>query len=494
MRKSFLLCILMALTACDEAYDVFGYEDYDLGAYGAIHVMENGYEQQYDGPVYLNATSWGSIAYVSDTYVNKGVKLFISESDNAEAGLELDITSSSIIVGDLNPGVRYFYCLTIPGSGIKSEIKSVVVPDVSSLSLRLESEDDKMTCSIEEDINEVFIVEKGFRWESENGWNKYVAEGSDFSFPLKEMVTKYGLTGNLHIYAYIQTSNAYYRSDDTYIGISEYDEQGNCNTEHITFSDFTQETIDGVDYLKCVVTGYVDSAYFYKDYSNVDNILYPDKTEVSEDGKTTAFYLKLGFYENIRLYAHYRLNNWNETASSASFTPTHFNIRSVEEFLDFVVWNSNGYYRDETVVSLLTDITVPANTRLSIRLSELTIEGNGHTLDGVSCFPLFQFYSSSSIKNLKIGTDATVYEVKKGSYSLSTQDEDPPRYLLTHQTGCRFENCEIRGTIRVSGRTDFSLMPYYEPNESTVVGDGYVEIVSGLKDYTKTEFVTNTKP
>ena len=215
---------------------------------------------------------------------------------------------------------------------------------------------------------------------------------------------------------------------------------------------------------------------------------------MSEDGKTTAFYLKLGFYENIRLYAHYRLNNWNETASSASFTPTHFNIRSVEEFLDFVVWNSNGYYRDETVVSLLTDITVPANTRLSIRLSELTIEGNGHTLDGVSCFPLFQFYSSSSIKNLKIGTDATVYEVKKGSYSLSTQDEDPPRYLLTHQTGCRFENCEIRGTIRVSGRTDFSLMPYYEPNESTVVGDGYVEIVSGLKDYTKTEFVTNTKP
>lgn len=491
MRKSFLLCILMALTACDGAYDVYGYWDYDFEAYNIINVMENGYEQQYDGPVYLNATSWGSIAYVSDTYVNKGVKLLISESDNAEAGLELDITSSSIIIGDLNPGVRYFYCLTIPGSGIKSEIQSVVVPDVSSLSLRLESENDKITCSIEEDINEVFIVEKGFSWESENGWNKYVAEGSDFSFPLKEMVTKYGLTGNLHIYAYIQTSNAYYRSDDTHFGVAS---DGKNNTEDITFSEFTQETIDGVDYLKCVVTGYVDRAYFYRDYSNVDNILYPDKTEVSEDGKTTAFYLKLGFYENIRLYAHYKLNNWNETASSASFTPTHFKIHSVDEFLDFFVWNSKRYNRDATVVSLLTDITVPANTRLCMRLNHLTIEGNGHTLDGISYFPMFRETSSAVIKGLKIGTDATVYDVKKGSYSLSTQDEDTPQYLLTDETGIGFENCEIRGTIRVSGRTDFSLMPYYEPNESTVVGDGYVEIVSGLKDYTKTEFVTNTKP
>lgn len=491
MKKSFLLCILMALTACDGAYDVYGYWDYDLEAYGAIHVIENGYERQYDGPVYLNATSWGSIVYVSDTYVNKGVKLLISESDNAEAGLELDITSSSIIVGDLNPGVRYFYCLTIPGSGIKSEIQSVVVPDVSSLSLRLESKDDKMTCSIEEDINEAFIVEKGFML----GDVKQVVTGYDFSCSYAEMLKIHSWNSEIQVHAYVQTLNAYYRSDESYVRLIYYDaEDGNRNTRDITFSTITQETIDGVDYLKCVVTGYVDSAYFYRDYSNVDNIFYPDKTEVSEDGKTTAFYLKLGFYENIRLYAHYKLNNWNETASSASFTPTHFKIHSVDEFLDFFVWNSKRYNRDATVVSLLTDITVPANTRLCMRLNHLTIEGNGHTLDGISYFPMFRETSYAVIKDLKIGTDATVYDVKKGSYSLSTQDEDTPQYLLTDETGIGFENCEIRGTIRVSGRTDFSLMPYYEPNESTVVGDGYVEIVSGLKDYTKTEFVTNTKP
>jgi len=494
MKKCVLLAIVLALTACEKANEIFGFEETDLSVVnGAIIVMEDGREREYDGPVYLHATSWGTIVYVTDIVVNKRVKLLISESADAEGGRELDITSSVMTINDLNSGVRYYYCLVVPETGIKSQIKSIVGPDVSSLRLQLVEEGDKVSCVVDKEISEAFIEEKGFMV----GQHRLVVEGPDFSFSMEEVARKYGLKGRVGVRAYLQTSNAHYHSDFVYLDFDTYTSEDTFNTEAVSFSEFTEETIGEVDYLKCVVAGYVDSAYFYKgEYPFAENILYPDRTEVSEDGKSTAFYLKMGYYDEIRLRAFYKFQEeesyWESSKDSEPYKLTHFNVRTADEFLAFVTWNSGRYYWDEIVLTLLKDITIPTHSRFCMRLNYLTIEGNGHTLDGISCFPLFYETSSAVIKDLKIGTNETVYDVNETSYSLSTTEKRFPPCLLVDGIDIRFENCEIRGTIRVSGSTNFSLMPYYKPNESTVVGDGYVEIVSGLKDYTKTEYETTT--
>ena len=136
--------------------------------------------------------------------------------------------------------------------------------------------------------------------------------------------------------------------------------------------------------------------------------------------------------------------------------------------------------------------------RMSLNLRSVTLDGNGHTLDGISFFPFFREIYNTTIKNLKIGTDATVYSVKRGTYSSSTTYSDTPRYLLTEESLSYYatlENCEIRGTIQVYGREDFYISEDYSnywSDEEKAAGtfdvDGYIVRVPGLKDYTKTEF------
>ena len=75
MKKYLFLGLILILTGCQEANEIFGYDEY---LYDEIIINEDGQELYYPGPVYIDATSWGSIAYVSDKYVNKGIELLIS--------------------------------------------------------------------------------------------------------------------------------------------------------------------------------------------------------------------------------------------------------------------------------------------------------------------------------------------------------------------------------------------------------------------------------
>jgi hypothetical protein len=86
---------------------------------------------------------------------------------------------------------------------------------------------------------------------------------------------------------------------------------------------------------------------------------------------------------------------------------------------------------------------------------------------------------------LKIGTDQTIYDVKKGTSSLSTTDNEVPGYFLWNESDyITFENCEVRGTFVVSGREDFQL---HYINRWVDVSQ-----LAGLKDYTHTKYVTTS--
>ena len=495
MKKIWFIGLLLTLTACNEANEIFEDGEYegDSSLNNEIIVMENGYERYYEGPVYIDVSNWGAVAYIGDKYVNKGIKLLISEANNAEGGKVIDVTSNTIVITGLELMTQYYYCLVMPNGEFKSEIKSMVMPDMSALEMYIECERDSVICTILDSINSVFIVDKGFRLI--NADVKCEVKGSRFALSISDLRNKYHVGGSISIYAYVQTSNAYYRTEEIIFGVG-----GNVNVVDVEISEISEETLDNVDFLKCTVVGYVDSAYFNRGgYDEVANRIYPDKVVSNEDGTMNTFYVKKGFYEDLYLRAYYKriygedsLIYWNENITSCSYTPTHFNIRSLENLLEFVSWNRYRGYGGGYMVSLLTDITVPSDTRLCIDLDDLTIEGNGHTLDGISYFPLFRGFINSSVKNLKIGTDNTVYHVKKGTNSLSTTSNEVPCYFLSENYDVPnhvFENSEVRGTFKISGKNDFYLTYGYNEDQVVRTGDGYIERIPGLRDYTKTEYV-----
>ena len=501
MRKYWLIGLLLALVGCEKANEIFGYgESVGNGAYSSIVVGEN----YYDGPVYIDATSWGSVAYINEEYINKGIKLLISQADNAEGGMEIDVTSNAIIIDGMSIGTQFYYCLYMPQKNIKSEIMTVVVPDesVSALNMEIGQADDKVMCTVLDSINSVYIEEKGFKILPDI---KIVIEGKDFAFSIADAIQKYGLKEGFAVYAYVHTADAYHRSYDLHVDLSEISlDSVKVNREEISISAISEETIEDVDYLKCTVTGYVDSVYFFKEWMDEPyNRIYPDKVITNDDGNVTTFYAKKGFYKEVRLKAYYKFDwggSWysDQTNESDLYTPTQFNIRTMDEFLEFVSWTDRSWDVDNFYISLLTDITIPSDMRLSIDLSRLILDGNGHTLDGISYFPLFSEWHNSliSVKNLKIGTDETVYNVKKGTSSLSTTDNGVPHFFLSNgDVGnyVTFENCEIRGTFKVAGDSYFYMSyDYLEEGQTAVTGDGYIEWIPGLKDYTKTEYVTIT--
>lgn len=513
MKKVLLLGLILILTGCKEANEIFGGDEY-WERNNEIVIFEKDNEYHYEGPVYINATSWGSVAYVSYDYVNCGVQLLISESSNAEGGKVLEVDAMVITIDGLNPNTQYYYCLVLPETGIKSEIKKVVVPDVSSLYMTVSQEEDKVICSTDDEISPSFILERGFKIYNEF---KYVPTGEEFAFSIPEVMQEFGFTGDLlSCYAYVVTPNAYFRTREYTFQVDASfgeDEVQNINREDITVSEITEETIGDVDYLKCTVTGYVDEAYFGigHDFEYYGNILYPDKVVTNDDGTVTSFYLKKGVYQDVCCsvyYYKYYSDNYFRSYSKKTgyYTPTNYNIRSLEDFLEFVSFEGSRFDDEEkneyfTTITLHEDITLPSDIRLNLNLENVTLDGNGHTLDGISYFPLFRStYGATTIKNLKFGTDQTVYDVKKGTSSVSTTSSETPGFLLTegdsyshYSNNYTFENCEIRGTIQVSGRDDFYVTKaylYYWSDEDKAAGtfDGYIVRVPGLKDYTKTEF------
>ena len=486
MKKYWIiLSMLLALTGCEEANEIFGYDeffDYSMEVDGSY----------YEGPVYVDATSWGAMAYVHENFVNKGARLLVSEADNAEGGWEIDVTSNVVVINEpMTAGVRYYYCLCFPEGWIKSEIKSVVTLDVSALSLQIGQVGDSVVCTMQESINPAFIQEKGFKLWIGNNELKFVVDGERFAFSVPEVANRYSMAGDWRVYAYVQTLNAYHRSYDLFVDFSEIvSDDIHINRGDIQLSAISEETIDDVDYLKCTVTGYVDSVYFYKDWDDESQSrFYPDKKKIHGDGTMTTYYVKKRFFRDVRMKAFYKIS-WNDDlsdyystyGSSGSYTPKQFNIRSLDDFLDFV---KRQYSSDKINVSLLTDITLPSDIRLSIDLAYVTLDGNGHTLDEVSYFPLFRNIWYSTVKNLKIGTDQTIYDVKKGTSSLSTTDNEVPGYFLWNESDyITFENCEVRGTFEVSGREDFQLhyINHWEDESQ----------LAGLKDYTHTKYVTTS--
>lgn len=518
MKKYLFMGLILLLTGCQEANEIFGYDEY---LYDEIIINEDGEERYYEGPVYINATSWGSMAYVSDKYVNKGIELLISETSDAEGGKVLEVNSNAISIDDLKANTQYHYCLYMPESGIKSRIRSVVVPDVSALSMEVTLEGDSLFCVIEDSISSSFILEKGFRIYYHYEF-KHVVTDKKFAVSLPELKKEYGIEDNpfgFYCYAYVQTSNAYYRSPQMpfqWEGSSSSDpgtddDSSRINTEDITISEITEETIDGVEYLKCTVTGYVDEVYFTQGWHDNYSQMQPDKVESNDEGTETTYYLKKGIYNEIRLKVFYKLYYnyeygyyFDREKQSSYYTPKNYKVRTLDDFLAFAYFEGNYYYDENeneyyTTLTLCEDITLPSDMRLSLNWSRLTVEGNGHTIDGISYFPLFRTFNNVTIKNLKFGTDETVYEVKNGTCSYSTTSSNTPSYLLMenghHSSyyGSYFEDCEIRGTIQVSGRDDFYITPdyyYYWSDEDKAAGtiDGYIVCVPGLKDYTKTEF------
>lgn len=525
MKKYLFLGLILILTGCQEANEIFGYDEY---LYDEIIINEDGQELYYPGPVYIDATSWGLIAYVSDKYVNKGIELLISETSDAEGGKVLEVNSNAIPINDLSANTQYHYCLYLPDAGIKSQIKQMVVPDVSALDMTLSQVGDSVFCTIEDSIPSSFIQEKGFRINGYENY-KYIATGKKFAFSIPEFMKENGITDDyfsFHCYAYVHTSNAYYCSTDKHFqwegsssSDSETDEDtgsetdDRINREEVTISDITEETIDGAEYLKCTVKGYVDNAYFgvEYDFEYYDNILYPDTVITNDDGTVTSFYLKKGFYKNISCKVFYRQYYYEDYIDSKSkmtelYTPKNYNIRSLDDFLSFASFEGDYFYDENenqyyTTVTLLEDITLPSDLRLSLNWRRLTVDGNGHTIDGISYFPLFRSISDVTIKNLKFGTDDTVYAVKKGTSSFSTTSSETPGFLLSesawyshsyHYT-CTLQDCEILGTIRVSGRDDFYITKDYyydwsEEEQAAGTFNGYIVRIPGLNDYTKTEF------
>lgn len=501
MKKYLLVCsFALAFYGCEEANDIYGYPDPDdyVSTYTEIIVNEDGYDRAYSGPVYVSASNWGSVAYISETYVNKGIKLLISETNDAEGGKEYDVTSSTIVINDLSPNRQYYYCLYIPNGGIKSEIKSVVIPDVSTLDMTIVCENDSVICTIQDSISTALIVEKGFSVDAYGGVEdrKYVVTGNRFACSINDVFEKLSEDENnnsLPVYAYVQTANTYYYTRDIDVirdkSLSSTDNK--INTDDIVFSAISEKTENNIDYLVCTVTGYVDEAYFCQNWDHsLENAIYADKVEKSDDGKTTTFYVKKGFYTNIQLYASYKKyyyedNYWDESSYSEVYYPTSYNIRSLDDLIGYSqleeVWS-------ELTINLLNDITIPSDMRLCIQLPNGIFNGNDHVIDGVSYFPLFRHNSGEvTIKNLKIGTDDAVYHVKKGTNSLSTTNNEVPNYLLLNSRYyVYFENSEIRGTIEVTGSNDFRITNEYNSNgfeEKTGK-----EVIAGLKDYTITKY------
>jgi len=524
MKKYLFLGLILILTGCQEANEIFGDEEY---LYDEIIISEDGEERYYPGPVYIDATSWGSIAYVSDKYVNKDIELLISETSDAEGGKVLEVNSNAIPINDLSANTQYHYCLYLPDAGIKSQIKQVVVPDVSALDMILSHVGDSVFCTIEDSIPSSFIQEKGFRIYGYDQY-KYIATGKKFAFSIPEFMKENGITDDyfsFHCYAFVHTSNAYYRSgekDFQWEGSSSSDSETDedtgsetddrINKEEITISDITEETIDGVDYLKCTVKGYVDNAYFTQGWHDNYSQMEPDRVETNDEGTETTYYLKKGIYQEIRLKVFYKIY-WNyeyglydeSEKESQYYTPKEYSIRSLDDFLAFASFEGDYYYDENdnqyyTTVTLCEDITLPSDLRLNLNWSRLTVEGNGHTIDGISYFPLFRSVSDVTFKNLKFGTDKTVYEVKKGTGSFSTTSSETPGFLLSesiwysyYYSSCTLQDCEIRGTIQVSDRDDFYITPDYqnywsEEDQAAGTFDGYIVRIPGLKDYTKTEF------
>lgn len=509
MKKVLLLGLILILTGCKEANEIFGGDEY-WERNNEIVIFEKNNEYHYEGPVYINATSWGSVAYVSYDYVNCGVQLLISESSDAEGGKVLEVDGMVITIDGLNPNTQYYYCLMIPESGIKSEIKKVVVPDVSSLYMTVSREEDNVVCWIADDISPTFILERGFKINNEF---KYVPTGEEFAFSIPEVMQEFGITSDrLSCYAYVVTPNSYHRTRESTFQVNDslwVNGVQNVNNEDIAVSNITEETIGDVEYLKCTVTGYVDEAYFTQGWYDNNSQMNPDKVVTNDEGTVTTFYLKKSFFTEIRLVAKYRRyyedpwsdNKWRQySKESYSYTPTNYNVRSLDDLLEFATANRDSYDIAFITLTLHTDITLPSDIRINLNLENVTLDGNGHTLDGISYFPLFRSTYGATIKNMKIGTDQTVYDVKKGTSSVSTTSSETPGYLLTEgdsysHSGNNYtmENCEIRGTIQVSGRDDFYVTKdylYYWSDEEKAAGtfDGYIVRVPGLKDYTKTEF------
>lgn len=483
MKKCWIiLSMLLVFIGCEEANEIFDYDDYS-----DFRVEVDGLH--YEGPVYVDATNWGAMAYIHDKFVNTGVRLLVSEAENAEGGWEFDITSNVVVINEpMSAGVRYYYCLCFPEGWIKSEIKSVVIPDVSALIMKIEQVGDSVVCTMQESISSAFIKEKGFKLSGVNDGAKFVIEGERFAFSVSDVANRYSLVGNWSVYAYVQTLNTYHCSNNLFMYFNEVTKDNNhINKRGIKLSAISEETIGDVDYLKCTVTGYVDSVYFYKDWDDEpQNRFYPDKKVVNEDGTITTYYVKKRFFQDVRMKAFYKVSWYDDlsdyfstNSSSESYTPTKFNIRNLDDFLEFV--RHQGLYDAQIYFSLLTDITLPSDMRFCMDLANVILDGNGHTLDGVSYFPLFR--NTGTVKNLKIGTDETIYNVKKGTSSLSTTTDEVPGYFLWDSGYITLENCEIRGVFKVSGREDFHLYN---------VGHWHGAIdLNGLNDYTKTEYVTS---
>lgn len=517
MKKYLLLSLILFITGCKEANEIFGEDEYWMRDDVFITVTEDGTEKHFDGPVYVSATNWGSMAYVSDVYVNIGCKLLISESSDAEGGIAIDVTSNAIAISDLRANTQYYYCLYLPSALIKSEIKKVVVPDVSAVNMSIEQRNDSVFCTIEDSIPPSFIKEKGFRIPGifhGSGYDKefaaHVVEGNEFSISIPEIIEKYSIwVTSFSVYAYVQTANTYYRTreEDIYIASSSIESDSiskKVNTEKIKMSGISEETRENVDYLKCTITGYTNDVWFNQgDRSYYDEErLMPDFSITDETGMVTTYYIKKQpFYNGISCYASYRIYEDDTKESyrtdylkTASYISTVFNVRTLDEFLGIYGGSRYTCY----TYHLLNDITIPEDYRLCLRWENVILEGNGHKIDGISYFPLFREIENTTIKNLKIGTDSTIYSVKKGTCSYSSAISETPLFLLSESSfsdygGTTFENCEIRGTIQVSGRDDFYVSRdycFYWWEEDKIAGtfEDHIVRVSGLKDYTKTEF------
>ena len=491
-----MITFVLALFGCDEANEINEFTD-DYDEYYWTDGSGVNHNLVWDGPVVVNASSWGSVVYVADAYVNKDITFLISENESAEGGMEIPVTSNTLTLSGLTSNLKYYYCLISSTFG-KSEIKNMVVPEASSLSMSIEDDGDYIICTVEEEILDTLIVEKGFRWwgdSSKEGDCKYIvsdrmAESSDGDKSFK--VAKAELPQCQRMYAYIQTENGYFKTQEIYLSSDE-------ENVSVSFSEITE----GEEYLECTVTGgRQENVYFYVYSDGEHKYLQPTSVDSCDDGSYIVS-LKKGYYHSasVRYGYWYEDDNWFTTgAESEEYTIKQYPIYSINDLvmatsvLDAYYWDNDSYGYRELV--LQNDIRISSDERVSIALGNFILNGGEkrYKIDGFAFYPLFR--NGGTVKNLIIGSDTTEFYVDKGKSGLSTTNTDTPRYFLSNSDDLLFENCELRGSIKVYNQSSFYISPayyyYYLWGNDTETGtEDHLEVVTGLKDYTTIEYLNN---
>lgn len=451
-----LLFSVLLLHSCEKANEIYSPDEYLFEEDG-----EN-FRSYDNGPVYLEATSWGCMAYIHPDWVHNDYVFYVSEMEDAEGGIEIPVTSKSMFVSGLKANTQYYYCLYSKTTKSKTNIQSVLVPDISTLSLSLEEDDEYFKCIIGEEINEELIIEKGFKVYSNDKWESFIITDGAFQLAKSEIKA----INVSRIYAYLLTEGGYFKSWETYW-------DNHDSLEEPQFESFSEVKENGADYILCKIYNVQKDAeclFKIRDAQYTERYLSPTSMKWLGENYVEVK-LKKDFFKSIQVVVRkYDNGVWYYEHTSDEYEITEYSIYTTDDFLNFVINLRNTWLDVPKTVTLYTDVVIPAKSRMRIDIVEnLTLNGNGHKITGFSSFPFFHTIYGF-IKNLQIGSKDETYVVKKGTDSEKTNASSYPSYFLYgFEFESNFIDCSLKATVEVWDNKYFTLFPGYS-SEKTVSG------------------------